>query len=195
MNPLTEKYSGQILLVTGPRGAGKTTLCHRVVDVARQAGWQIAGVLSPAIVKGGLKIGIGVESLRSGKRYLLAKLPADGDDARAVQTEGWVFDERCLSWGNSVLEKAVPCDLLVVDELGPLELERGQGWTAGIGAVESKKFHLGLVVVREELLNTLLMRWPRANVVTVKNTREIDSLVDRIIEKLFDIQGLMSSDL
>ena len=190
-----EKYTGQILLVTGPRGAGKTTLCRRIVEVARQANWMIAGVSSPAIIKGGLKIGIGVEDLRSGRRFLLASLPSENEDPRAVRTEGWVFDPRCLKWSNGVLEKAVPCDLLVVDELGPLELEEGKGWMAGIGALESGKFHLGIAVVREELLNKLLYRWSRASVITVQNPQQIDDLVDKIIDKLLDIQGLMEEDV
>lgn len=186
-----EKYAGQILLVTGPRASGKTTLCRRVINVARHASWQVAGVISPAIVKGGLKIGIGVEDLSSGKRYLLARLPSENENSNPLQTPGWTFDPRCMMWGNSVLQKSVPSDLLVVDELGPLELEQEKGWLAGIQALESGRFHLGLAVVREELLNKLLWRWPRANVVTVNNIYEIDSLVDKIIEKLLDIHGMM----
>ena len=61
--------------------------------------------------------------------------------------------------------------------------------------MESGKFHLALVVVREELLTQLLWRWPRANVVTVKELREVESLVDKIIERLVDIQGLIGGAL
>lgn len=187
-----EKFAGQILLVTGPRGAGKSTLCRRVIDVARHASWKIGGVLSPAIIKGGLKIGIGVEDLSSGKRFLLAKLPSEADEADPgqIRTAGWVFDRRCLQWGNRVLEKAVPCDLLVVDELGPLELQQEKGWTAGITALQSRQYHLGLAVVREELLHLLLARWPHASVITIRDIQEIDDLLEKIIGKLVDLQGL-----
>jgi nucleoside-triphosphatase THEP1 len=190
-----EKYAGQILLVTGPRGAGKTTLCRRVIEVAQQASWKVAGVLSPAIIRGGLKFGIGVEDLSSGKRFLLAKLPSQEDDVvePEIRTEGWVFDQRCLRWSNTVLSKAVPCDLLVVDELGPLELEQKKGWTSGIKALESGQFHLGLAVVREELLNHLIKRWPTASVITIHDPQEIDHLLDKIIELLVDLQGFMGA--
>ena len=186
-----EKYSGQILIITGPRGAGKTTLCREVIEVARRAGWVVRGVLSPAVIKGGLKIGIGVEDLGSGKRYLLARVPSEDDapDPQAIRTESWVFDPRCLAWGNTVLEKAVPCDLLVVDEIGPLELEQNRGWTAGIPALDSRKFHLGVVVVREEMYQGMLKRWPHANVITVRDKGEIEGLLDKIIEKLVSLQG------
>ena len=38
-------------------------------------------------------------------------------------------DAEVLAWGTRILQQATPCDLLVVDELGPLKFERGEGWT------------------------------------------------------------------
>lgn len=38
-----------IHIVTGPRGAGKTTLCARIADGAAAACLLVAGVISPAV--------------------------------------------------------------------------------------------------------------------------------------------------
>jgi nucleoside-triphosphatase THEP1 len=190
---MIERYAGQILLVTGPRSAGKTTLCRRVVDLARQASWEVSGIISPAIIKGGFKVGIGAMDLRSGKRYLLARLPGEDDEP---QTQGmrWIFDGRCLQWCNQVLKQAVPTDLLVVDEIGSMELERGQGMLSGLDAIDSRFYHLAVVVVRQELLRKLRWRWPRAGVMTVENVHQLDGLMDRMIEKIVSIQGLVPDD-
>src|SRR4030043_156033 len=45
--------------------------------------------------------------------------------------------------------------LLIVDELGPLELELGQGLVAALAVLNEGAFSLALVVVRPELLDTL----------------------------------------
>ena len=42
-------------------------------------------------------------------------------------------------------------DLLIIDELGPLELIHQTGWQAARDVLRSKDYSLGLVVVREEL--------------------------------------------
>ena len=63
---------------------------------------------------------------------------------------------RHLIWGNHVLSNSTPCDLLVVDELGPLEIDRGTGWQAGLAAVDSKEYAVAVVVVRAELLGRIL---------------------------------------
>ncbi len=51
-----------------------------------------------------------------------------------------------------MLESATPCDLLIVDELGPLEFERNEGWPAGLAAIDSAAYKVGVVVIRPELL-------------------------------------------
>jgi hypothetical protein len=72
-----------------------------------------------------------------------------------------------MAWGNDVLGAATPCDLLIVDELGPLEFERNRGWTDGLAAVDSGDYRHALVVVRPQLLPAARARWPHAQVVDV----------------------------
>ena len=157
---------GRLWIISGARGAGKTSLCARLVEMARQAGWDRAGLLSPAVFEGGVKTGIAVTDLRGGETRTLARLTQPGETA-AVRTVQWAFDEQVLAWGDRVLAQSTPCDLLVVDELGPLEFQRGQGWLAGLAAVDSRAYRLGLLVLRPELLETAAIRWPDGQVYTV----------------------------
>jgi nucleoside-triphosphatase THEP1 len=154
------------LLVSGARGAGKTTLCQRLVDHLRRQGWQTAGVLSPAVLAHGRKTGIQVQDLRTGESRLLARSTADA--ASPVSTIRWAFDEQALRWGNDVLAGAVPCDLLVVDELGPLELQRGQGW----------------LVMRPELLEAAQARWPGSEVITVDDVKAVDGTAAEVLGRI-----------
>ena len=53
-----------------------------------------------------------------------------------------------MDWGNQTLNTSTPCDVLVVDELGPLEFERGIGLQNGFTAIDSRNFDFALVVIR-----------------------------------------------
>ena len=159
--------SSNIILLTGGRGAGKTSLCREAVAWAGTRGWQVAGLLSPARFDGPDKVGIEVMDLGSGRSQPLAILRSQAPGAAHTFTQHWVFDEGAVAWGNDVLRQAVPCDLLIVDELGPLELERGEGWTEGPAAVDSYAYRWALVMIRPELLPLALDRWPQAVVLDV----------------------------
>lgn len=161
---------GRLWIISGPRGAGKTSLCARLVELARQAGWETAGLLSPAVFSGGVKTGIAVTDLRGGETRALARLTRPGETA-AVHTVQWAFDEQVLAWGDRVLAQSTPCDLLVVDELGPLEFQRGQGWLSGLAAVDTRAYRLGLLVLRPELLEQAAARWPDTRVYPAEDSQ------------------------
>ena len=164
-----------LFIVTGDRGAGKTTFCARLSELARSSGWQVAGVLSPAVVVDGAKTMIDMIDLRADRRRRLANYDPDADYPRELH---WRFDADVLAWGNIVLSDSVPCDMLVVDELGVLEFERGQGWQAGLAAIDSRAYRLGVVVIRPELLTQAQQRWSQAQVIEIsapdRATREAD---------------------
>lgn len=161
----------KILVISGWRGAGKTALCQRLAAQARQAGWAVAGLLSPARFAGGStdpgdKTGIYVEDLRRGERRLLASnLPGE---LHGTRIGAWTFDDALFAWGNEVLRQSAGCDLLVIDELGPLEFDANLGWTEGFTVLEQGAYRWAVVVVRPECLEAFKRRWPGASVLRVE---------------------------
>jgi nucleoside-triphosphatase THEP1 len=180
------------LLVTGDRGAGKSTFCRALVETARALPEPpgVAGIMSPSVYEGGEQVAIDAEDLRTGRRRRVACLRSTGEPAPSEATKLWRFREEALAWGNEVLQAAVPCGLLVVDELGPLELEEGRGWLAGLAAVDSGAFAVAVVVVRPRLLAAARRRWPDAAVVEVAGVAEAAEVAGRRAGDLFGVPGL-----
>lgn len=145
--------TGQIILISGSRGAGKTTLCQQVIELARSQGWNVSGILTLGDYVDGEKVSLYAQDVRTGERRLLARRSYGG-------RYRWDFVEETLAWGNSVFASAIPTDLLVVDELGPLEWLDGRGWTAGLHAIDSREYRYALVVTRPELVERARARWP-----------------------------------
>jgi len=175
---------GSILIITGARELGKTTLCTRLAEASHSVGWTAAGLLSPARFVDGKKVGIEAEDVSTRQRFLLARLRTGSAAPTDPGTDRWSFDPRVLAWGNAVLQKAVPCDLLVVDELGPLELERQQGWIAGLTAIDSKSYQCAVVVVRPELLEKACTYWPSAQVFRLEPNAPAGTVLAQLTEQI-----------
>ena len=157
-----------LFVITGSRGAGKTSFCRHLVEAAQQSGWQVSGVLSPPVFEGSRRAAIQVENLGSGEvRRLASRRTGEGVSNTPHHTRNWDFDVEALAWGNQVLQNSTPTQLLVIDELGTLEFERRQGWLAGLKAIDSGNYEIALVVIRPELLGEALMRWPDAHIVEI----------------------------
>jgi nucleoside-triphosphatase THEP1 len=141
--------SAPLGLLTGARRAGKTAFCRHFAEHARATGWDVAGLLSPAVFDMDIKTGILAEDLRTGDTRPMAS--AASSPHFDLPLGDWFFDHKALAWSNRVLEHSLPCDLLLVDELGPLEFLRGEGWVSALTAFRQPQYRLGLVVVRPEL--------------------------------------------
>jgi len=139
-----------IAILTGPFGSGKTTACRQLADLARRRGLDCAGIVCPARFEGTSKVGIDLLNLRTGECRPLAE--AD-DQPSELRTTHYRFDAEVMAWGAAILNMACPCDVLIIDEIGPLELEQGQGWVNALTVLREEQFDLAVVVVRPGLID------------------------------------------
>lgn len=164
-----------IWIVTGARGVGKSTFCRRIAQLARQAGWNVAGLISLAQIEDGEKTAILVEDVRTGIQQLLAyRVRQNPDD---IQYGNWFFSQKTFEWGSQVLHNSLPCDLLIVDELGPLELIYNLGWQTALKTLICLEYRLSLVVIRPELISTAQRLLDISKTISIDQTRPIEHWV------------------
>lgn len=152
-------------IITGPCQVGKTRFCSHLIQQAQSQDLQIAGLICPPVYIGQQKTTITIENLKTQQNRNLAT--ARTSETQGLLTERWVFDEDVLAWGNQVLAETEGCDLLLVDELGPLEFNRGLGWQNGLHAIDKGEYQIAVVVIRPALVETAVKRWPQAQVVEI----------------------------
>ena len=140
----------EIVVVTGWRNVGKTNYCKQAVSVYRTAGLSVAGLLSLGRFDGKQKTGFFAFDIASGESRLVASsIPGE---ISGIQLGTWTFDTQVFAWENCCLQQVDGADVLVLDELGPLEFERQIGWMISFELLRKKNYRLALVVIRPEFL-------------------------------------------
>ncbi|NLH49190.1 MAG: AAA family ATPase [Myxococcales bacterium] len=132
------------IILTGHRRVGKTTLCRRLTDELRRVGYRIGGVLTEtqADEKGRTLV---VHDLAAGSSAPLASTLWGGPG----QTQGpFTFSDDALYKAIKAIGLGMSADLLVIDEIGPLEMKR-QGFFPILHIV--RRSRNSLLVVRPEL--------------------------------------------
>jgi ArsR family transcriptional regulator len=144
-----------ILALVGSSGAGKTTLCLQMVELAKRQNVSVAGVLSLPVYREEHKVAISLLDVCTGDERVLARA---NDTAQGLRVGIWTFDTETLEWGQGVLRQTPTCNLLVIDEIGPLELEQQQGLTAALERLQRTDYHVALVPMRPSLATVLIAR-------------------------------------
>ncbi|HEY8532226.1 MAG TPA: nucleoside-triphosphatase [Limnochorda sp.] len=145
---------GSILVVTGPKESGKSTLCRELARAAVQAGVDVAGIVTTKAGPRG-RCRAGTEAppawgVPSGERLVVTDLRSGRQALLGVWTGcRWVMREEGFALGHAALAAAVPCDLLIIDEIGRMELCHGQGWIESFNLLARGVFRQAVVTVRE----------------------------------------------
>ena len=163
-----------VFIVPGTKNSGKTNLCKKLVKDLRGNSVVIKGIISPGVYAGDKKMAITAIDLSNDEKVILAENCPGWDKKKPIRE--WKFKREAIPWGKDVLSHSVPCDVLLVDEIGFLEFEENDGWSNVFQIISEKQFTSAVVVVRSLLLDHALTRWPEAMVLEVKESEDIDPL-------------------
>ena len=139
----------QLILWVGEKHSGKTTSVAKLVEIACEEEFIVAGILSPALYRNGSLIGFDVLNLKNGTRAPLAIRKTNNKRGGP-----YTFIADGLKLGGIALSPAAvkSADLIIVDEFGPLELG-GDGWSRHVHSLLASSNALVLLVVRQELIH------------------------------------------
>ena len=163
------------IAVTGSPGAGKSTLVQKA---AKASGLQVGGVLAKDKRVKDRRVGFELLELGSGAAGTLADETGSGPKIGKYR----VHPEELDRIGAGAVEDAIGCDLIVVDEVGPMELCSRRFISAVEKAMASSK---PMLVVLHEWSGHPLAKKIRGTFEVMVVTRENrDTLVEEIVRAL-----------
>lgn len=120
-----------IIGVTGPKGAGKSSVLIRLVEFLSSQGLSLGGIISQSDVKNGSRTGYLLRTVADNQVYPLAAIDdaaSNGDPKPGMRRYArFLFHEDALVRGNQAILDGLSADCLFVDEIGLWETYDG-GW-------------------------------------------------------------------
>jgi nucleoside-triphosphatase THEP1 len=137
-----------VIIITGAIGIGKTTVCEKVVKIARSSGYSCGGILTHKAAHNSL---IALD-IQTGERAILA---STDNTFGGPRTPRYSFNPEAIKFGIRAINKAIDSDVLIIDELGHLELN-GEGFAKSLEFIKTGRVKNSILVIRKELLPTFL---------------------------------------
>jgi nucleoside-triphosphatase len=111
---------GELFLLTGPPRSGKTTVANEVINRLRSRGVKVGGMTTSEVTRGGVRTGFKVTDISSGRTGMLAQVSGSSGPRIGKYT---VNQADLDDVGVKAIEGAEDnADLIVIDEVGPMEL-------------------------------------------------------------------------
>jgi len=176
----------RLIFVTGQPGVGKTSVLLRSVNGLKNRGYEIGGMISRDVREGGVRVGFEIMDFSTGQRGWLAHInQPTGPKISKYRVNLTDLDAIGVS---SILDAVRNADVIIVDEIGPMELFSSAFRDAVVEAVESNKPVLGTIHfgLRNPLVNSIRKR-EDAEIfeVTYENRETLHNLIiDKVVQSL-----------
>jgi nucleoside-triphosphatase len=148
----------RLLFVTGRPGIGKTTVMLKVAEGLKAKGYRVGGMISKEVRLEGKRVGFEITNLGTGVKGWLA---------HAEQRAGPQLGKYRVNLSDldsigaqAVLEASRNADVVVIDEIGPMELFSNAFRKAVNEALNSSKLVLAVIhhSVRDPLVESIKKR-------------------------------------
>jgi nucleoside-triphosphatase THEP1 len=173
----------RVVIVTGDIHQGKTTFVQKIVSDLLKQKIRIAGFLSIGVDEDGIRTGFNLSDIGSSRQI---ELCSDKKDDKRFKLRRFYFNQEALAMGNEILNPGNLSDkqLIVIDEIGPLELN-DHGWSRAIENLTRSITIPQLWVVRKSLVQKITRRWNIGNAyifdITESSIEEVENMLNEII--------------
>ncbi len=162
--------------LTGKPRVGKSTLIKSLIKDLKAMGVSVGGMLTADIRERGVRMGFSIEDISTGERGILAHIRLHG----SIRVGKYILNLGDLDslGANSILNAVAYSNIVVIDEIGPMELKSKRFIEAVERAIASEKPML--VSVHRASQHELVRRVKREFdilEVTIANRDEIATMV------------------
>jgi nucleoside-triphosphatase len=174
----------RVLLLTGSPGVGKTTVLLETVKILKEKGLRVGGMISREARENGTRVGFELLDLRSQNRGWLAHVNQK-NGPRVGKYRVNLEDLETIG-SKAIIEALGDCDVVAIDEIGPMELFSENFREAVRQALESRKLVIAIVhwKAQDRLIHDA-KNMKEAEIITV-TTENRASLSDTLAEKALD---------
>ena len=143
----------RVLLITGSPGVGKTTVLTKTVNILKERGCRVGGMISREVRESGVRVGFEILDLSSQKHGWLANVKQK-TGPRLGKYRVNLADLESVG-AEAIIEAIENCDIIAIDEIGPMELFSEKFRDAVQKALESSKLVLAVVhwKAQDKLIN------------------------------------------
>jgi len=176
----------RLILITGRSGIGKTSVLLKAVNVLKTRGYKVGGMVSREVRKDGVRVGFEIVDFETGRRGWLAHV--NHPTGPQVGKYHVNLNDLNIIGARSILNAVANADVVVVDEIGPMELFSLVFKEAVTQAINSEKPVLGTVHhrARDPLITTIRAREDAEILeVTYENRGSLHNLIiDKVVQFL-----------
>jgi nucleoside-triphosphatase THEP1/energy-coupling factor transporter transmembrane protein EcfT len=171
----------RMVIVTGPTDGGKTGAVLALAERLQSRGVPVAGFVQLGERESGRKVGFRLRDIATGEEAGLAVL---GERSEGDFGTRYRFLDEGFQLGRQALARVRPGGVVIVDELGPVEL-RGAGHMPAVQrAVKAPGIAGAVVVVRRPLVPALLAALEASDAVVIDVEEQEDHSVESILGAL-----------
>ena len=180
------KESVRVWLITGDPGIGKTTVLIKTMNVMRNYGYALGGILCKEVRAKNERVGFELIDVASGQKGVLASTKLNAGPRLGKYRVNLI--DLAEIGAKGLLNAIDFCDIIICDEIGPMELFSPEFRNAVKTIVESGKPVLGIVHKRlnDPLIQEIKLK-PFVEVieVTQENREKLpEILAERLLSKI-----------
>ena len=165
-----------VIIITGAIGIGKTTVCEKVIKITRKQGYSCGGFITYKIQNDDIVI----KDIQTGA---IRDFASTKNIYSGPRTEKYFFNPEGIEFGIQAINKGASAGLLVVDEIGQIELN-GYGFAGIFDWLGTGKIRNCIIVIRKALLANFLPRLGKETLVfetTIDNRNQLPTGISQEI--------------